>query len=489
MIRILITSFLIILTQSSCVKELSISPEEAKPVNGMLYIDSNPQGAEIYLDGKNTGDITPDTIFWLQEKTYQIVLKKTLFKDTTTYLKVTADQVTSRFFDYTTNPNMRGSFYLESNPSNADIFIGDSATGQRTPGTVSNLYPGEYEIQVKKSGCWPEKIKVLIESVRTKHYFTTLADTSVWVVYNKKNINIPSESIRYVAIEKGWIKWLASFGAGVIKFDDKEFMVYDIENSPLPSNNVNMVHIDKSNRKWFCTDQGLAMFDDHTWYVYTAGNSGLPESWVTSVLVDEIGDIWAGTRNSGLARFDGSQWIIYNTGNSKLPSDAINMIYQGPSNSKWIGTFGGGLVLINNNFQWSIYDVQSTIRPGIPPKPGFPTNNITGISIAADGLKWVSFASIRGEPGGSAYSRFNYWNRLLNLPSPDVLFLITDKTNVVWFGTFDEGITRYQQGAWANFDKSNSPMPSNIVYSIAIDGNNHKWIATLGGGLVKYKKN
>lgn len=479
---------IIAVSMVSCEKDVSVSPEEEKPVNGMLFVDSNPSGAEIYLDGKNTGDITPDTIFWLKEKNYKLTLKLPLFKDSSVTVPIKADQVTSRFLDYTTNPSMRGAVYLESNPIEADIYIGDSATGLKTPTMVKNLFPGSYQITYKKAGCWPETINIQVESIRTKYYFTPLADTTDWVVYNKKRVNLRSESLRYIAIERGWIKWIASFGAGVIRYDDSEWQYFDVTNSPLPSNNVSCVYIDRWNRKLFTTDFGLAILNNNTWTVYNTANSGLPSDNLSSVAVDEDGIIWIGTFGDGMVKFDGSEWTHYNTENSMLPHNIINMVYIGPANSKWFGTAGGGLVLINDYSQWKIYNVENTIRPAIPPRMGFPNDNISSISIAPDGLKWVAFSSSPTAPGGSAYSRFAYWNPKVNLPSPDVLFVTTDLTTVTWFGTFDEGITRLQGGVWENFDPSNSPMPSKIVYSIAVDANNDKWIATLGGGLVKYKK-
>ena len=63
-----------------CDKEISITPPEQPPSNGKLFVDSNPPEAFIYLNGKNTGDLTPDTIEWLAEGKYTVTLKKKLFK-------------------------------------------------------------------------------------------------------------------------------------------------------------------------------------------------------------------------------------------------------------------------------------------------------------------------------------------------------------------------------------------------------------------------
>jgi hypothetical protein len=44
---------------SGCDKEISVTPPEQPPQNGKLFVNSDPPDAYIYLNGKNTGDLTP----------------------------------------------------------------------------------------------------------------------------------------------------------------------------------------------------------------------------------------------------------------------------------------------------------------------------------------------------------------------------------------------------------------------------------------------
>lgn len=66
------------------------TPVETK---GSIYITSNPAGAQIWIDGINTSQVTPDTINDVNEGIRNITLKLTDYKDTTFTLSVTAGQM------------------------------------------------------------------------------------------------------------------------------------------------------------------------------------------------------------------------------------------------------------------------------------------------------------------------------------------------------------------------------------------------------------
>jgi ligand-binding sensor domain-containing protein len=49
----------------------------------------------------------------------------------------------------------------------------------------------------------------------------------------------------------------------------------------------------------------------------------------------------------------------------------------------------------------------------------------------------------------------------------------------IWGG----GLAKFDGSSWTVYNSSNSGLPSNSVYAIAIDGEGNKWIGTWGGGL------
>ncbi len=70
------------------------SDDPTSPVitEGNIFITSNPAGAEIWIDGVNTSQTTPDTILDVNEGVRNITLKLTDYNDTTFALSVTAGQ-------------------------------------------------------------------------------------------------------------------------------------------------------------------------------------------------------------------------------------------------------------------------------------------------------------------------------------------------------------------------------------------------------------
>ena len=64
----------------------------------------------------------------------------------------------------------------------------------------------------------------------------------------------------------------------------------------------------------------------------------------------------------------------------------------------------------------------------------------------------------------------------------EVLSLATDKNGTLWIGCLDGGgVTSYDGSSFHNYTTSNSGLPENSVWSIAVDSNNVKWFGTWGG--------
>lgn len=56
-----------------------------------------------------------------------------------------------------------------------------------------------------------------------------------------------------------------------------------------------------------------------------------------------------------------------------------------------------------------------------------------------------------------------------------------DNTNIIWMGTFDRGLIKYDRTAFTSYSTSNSPVPGNNINCISVDHNNNKWIGTSSG--------
>lgn len=477
----------------SCEKDLSVTPEETLPKKNAVIIKSEPSGARIFINGKNTGQLTPDTVFWLQPGDVIVTLKKELFKDSSITAKLLENDTLELFFDYTTNKTMLGKLNIDSNPRGAQIFVNDSAVNKITPAILEGFFPGFHKIRLKLNGHWDEEKLVPVKSVVTTYIDYQFTDTLVWINYTASRTNIPSNYLSSIAIEKGYIKWMGSIDAGLIRFDDNTWTIYNMNNSIIPDNNINSVGIDDFGNLWICTNYGVVRKSGDNWTLFNTANSGLPDNKVLSVSFDGTNTAF-GTLNKGLVIFDGVNWINYTKENSVLPSNQVNAVLYHDVNL-WACT-NNGLAKITDT-TWKIINYANSTNlvgnsePGGPPRPtGFPNNNCKTITVDRLGKPWVGFGNQAGVAGGSSVLRIaNIWRTYHQKPSDEVFSIRVDMNNVKWFGSSYNGLSKLEVDTWTHYNMSNSKIATDRIYGVSIDKNGDKWLASFGGGLIKYKGN
>ena len=74
-------------------KNIDLTPEI---LTGSLSISSEPSGANIFLNGSNTGTTTPNTFNELTEGSYSVTLKLEYYRDTTINAQIIRRQLTSK---------------------------------------------------------------------------------------------------------------------------------------------------------------------------------------------------------------------------------------------------------------------------------------------------------------------------------------------------------------------------------------------------------
>ena len=88
-ILLFIIAFAALLITACNTNNNTITPQ---PDPGNIYVTSNPAGAQIWLDGVNTAQVTPDTIKNLDEGVYNVTLKLTDYNDATFSVSVISGQ-------------------------------------------------------------------------------------------------------------------------------------------------------------------------------------------------------------------------------------------------------------------------------------------------------------------------------------------------------------------------------------------------------------
>ena len=472
----LISMMSIILIFSGCDKEVSRSPVEADAPKGFIYVDSDPNGFTIFLNGRNTGRLTPDSISYIDEGNYEITLKKKYFKDSSVVVLLNENEKKNLYIDFYADPAVYGDLNLLTSPEGASITMNDSVLNLVTPATILDLLPGIYLIKFSLYNHRDFVLQTIVESGKTKSYTQALRDTSVWIDYQIFNSGIQSNSLTKITVDQNNVKWIGSLEKGLIRFDEVSFINFNTTNSAIPSNRINCISVDPQNRVWVGTDFGIGVFDGSGWIIYNRQSSGLTSEIINTIRFDEIGTAWIGTP-ANLVKFDGITWSIYNEPSGK--GVWANAIYIQSPNNLWYGTVLNGIFKFENNV---------FVRYFLHPNNGYPSNTIS--AIEADGFNNVWFCFLpdtAGRGGISYYDGSAFHNYFPGTPQVNVNDVFIDNQNNKWFAT-SEGFIMYDaQNISTPFRTFNSLITSNVIESCIRDMNGNVWITTFASGLNKYK--
>ena len=316
--RILFSLILIIAVLTlSCEKQLSTSPEDPIPQRGKLVFESNPTGFTIFINGRNSGSITPDSLVFLNAGNYDITLKKKYFKDSVFTIQLFEDERRNLFIDYINNPSMYGRINLFSIPAGASIKLFDSLLTSTTPDTIEHLLPGNYTITLSFPEHRSITFNAIVESGKINLYSNVLQDTSHWVDFQVFNSGIVSNNLKTIAVDKNNYIWIAPVDKGLQKFDGENFVLFNTANSNIPSDRVNVIKVDNANNIWIGTNNGVGVFNGVSWINYNKNNTPLTSNDILSIDFDAAGNKWIGS-TSGLYKFDGNNWMRYNDLNLNL---------------------------------------------------------------------------------------------------------------------------------------------------------------------------
>ncbi len=297
-------------------------------------------------------------------------------------------------------------------------------------------------------------------------------------------------------MDKNNILWIADSSNSLLKYKNFEFSEVikpngpssnTIENIKLQDNFLFILHNNNKNSVSRTSD----VIDWLHWDYFS-----------DVVCSEKIGAItYTGSSTSGLSKKDGGQIIRYTPGNtqnildtnyyiSNLTSDSEGNLWGTVSNS------GKTLFVRSSDNYWTYF-----FMPQLP-----NDRDIRNLIIDDYGQKW---GSVRAKglfvynDNGTIEDKSDDQYKVIttslgsgNLPNQEVYALANDLDGNIWVGT-KEGICVFYSPSAVfsgyNFDAQQIIVEENgfgqylleseIVYSIAIDGGNRKWIGTLESGL------
>ncbi|MFD2161590.1 two-component regulator propeller domain-containing protein [Paradesertivirga mongoliensis] len=301
--------------------------------------------------------------------------------------------------------------------------------------------------------------------------------------------------------------WVGTLLGGVSRYDRTNdcFINYIEEpNNPkkLSHSVATTIYQDKQNNLWVGTYWNLNLLNPKTGEVTRfisnpADPNTISNDGITAIIEDSKGNLWIGTSN-GLN--------IYNRRSKKftrffhdeknpgsLSNNIITKIAEDKKGNLWIGTMGGGL----NLFSHSSRTFRSFLSDGAKPS-SLSNNNISDITDAGNGYLWLGTQSALDLFNTRTGESKHYYSNPLDPNSlnrnSSVSSLLLDRDNILWVGTNDGGMNKYDKNlsffkTYRNHPADQNSLSFNSVTSFAEAVNGDIWVGTSGGGLNLFKRN
>lgn len=249
--------------------------------------------------------------------------------------------------------------------------------------------------------------------------------------------------------------WLGTWnGLSCMQKDGKVINQYFAE--PHNSKNIDYWKIsaiceDNKRNLWVGTNKrGILKYNHKTkqfkQYSFSGNNTGtISHDYVTSIFKDKSDNLWVGTKN-GFNKYDpkNDKFIRYLNEPDKpfsIINNEINSIFEDKSGLIWVGTQGGvsHFRLFDNEFHYYKENIKS-------PEKGLSDNRVYYVTLDKKNNIWVGTFNGLNKICSSDNSIIKYKSihgQGNSLSHNFVLSVKEDHLGLIWIGTFDEGLKRF----------------------------------------------
>ncbi len=302
------------------------------------------------------------------------------------------------------------------------------------------------------------------------HYNGSSIESSLWI--NKDyDTNFPAKDLVHVTLDPSTNNkaYLSSWGSGMLVVEnDEPSILWDDTNSgledlyqdgdPNSSIRINGAAFDNRGNFWIANSwvpNRLKKLDTNgNWKEFDLSSliTDQVALGLSELVIDKTGSIWIGSRRNGALVYnesgDRKRALITESTKGSLPDINVRSLAVDRNNRVWIGTQKGLVVYsgAGNVFEADIYDAEPVIIDdnGVPKKllGEQPVN-----SIAIDGAENKWFATdtggVLGTNSSGSETLYNFNKDNSPLPSNSVLKVkVDDSTGKVYFAT-DKGIVAF----------------------------------------------
>ncbi|HWU78317.1 MAG TPA: two-component regulator propeller domain-containing protein [Rhodanobacter sp.] len=204
----------------------------------------------------------------------------------------------------------------------------------------------------------------------------------------------------------------------------------------------------------------------HVWY-----ENQLPQGTVLSIAQDKGGSIWLATYG-GLVHYSGAEFdTIDPRVEPILKSTAITAVYADRGGTLWIGSLNNGLY----RRQWH-GELESVRLPA-------QIKSVLGIVQDKSGVLWLTTNAGVARMGARGIRLFGEKDGFP--PRGFYRAIVADRAGGVWVAADGVGVVHWHDGHAETFDTRRG-LPTDAVYSLAIDHDGTVWVGTQAGP-VRYR--
>ncbi|MCP4147190.1 MAG: hypothetical protein GY757_05515 [bacterium] len=304
--------------------------------------------------------------------------------------------------------------------------------------------------------------------------------------------------------------WVGTFKKGLNILNKKtgkfaRFSHITGDPSGLSNNTVESICEDKSGNMWLGTrGGGINVFDKNrillSHFKNTSQRDSLSSDFILDIFKDASGNLWIGTDGGGLNVYknNGKFFTLRHNGYDpqSLSSDVISCIYESRCGVLWFSAYSKGLCKLNRRQEQFKHFKYDALNPN-----SLREDTIYALLETRSGDLWV------GTPRGGI-SRLNrktgQFSHFLYTPGAtgadgkkkrhrSVQALYEDSTGMLWVGTFNEGLIRFDSKnnrfhTYLHDPRLPGSIGSNTILSILEDKKGSLWIGLNGQGLSRFDR-
>lgn len=305
------------------------------------------------------------------------------------------------------------------------------------------------------------------------------AETGEYIKYTTED-GLASNYVKSIAQTDDGAMWFGTCSGGISHFDGTHWTTFTTQDGLL-SNCIQSIAVTPDGALWFGSYEGITRYDGKSWKTFDGTNTHGLLSRADVLTVSYDGALWIGSHeNGGLIRYDGQDWTDFSL---NIPNKSITAIAFGPDELMVVGTRDELYQYKNGN--WKELSVTN---------PADPEENtcVSAISITPNGEIWVGFSlyeimDVHRENFpkhenifmGAMHYNGSAWNVVDiddGLVSNEITAITIGLDGLVWFGSFDRGVSSFDGQKWTRY-LTNDILPSNNVYAIDVTESGYIWLS------------